>query len=748
MVYKNGLQILIQAAAGFMILAVYAFALNVGCSGGHSDPLGVIPDKNQLTGEINPSDRTGVADRVIWGAYYLDFRPDEGIVELIPPERNLDTHFNVTSFVKKPACPDCLKLSNASFNQSSGVFDLDATLTNPTQIGAFDVRGVLLIDEWGSSRRLENAHGLTDFWSHDPWHPDPFLNFAREKPDRYFGPGEQYSNHVTISFPAPYDFKVPFIVDASYPDHPQEPVELMNIKVEGSVHPTGYDLHIEADVLDWQNDTQEMYLDCSPLNQNVGIFPMSPLTGDAAGSGSSTWSIDLVSHSSPETWWLPTVEGEIELPIVARDNLSDSTLVQRIKIDVTPDSDPPQWTGDVGIQEVWWGGSRAIVSFYPATDTSGPVLYNIYVTSDFPMIPPSKCTVTGNAHYTVEIADGANYQFVVRAQDQAGNEDDNDLNKIGQSKAMTTIWEKVFTADLGSSPTICDMNLDETNDVIFGCDDGNVYSLNGGTGETQWFFETEAPVKCTAAIQDVTGDEINDVVIGSNDSKIYALGTVFGMPFAFLTFNTSNIVESSPVCADQTGDNIAETIVGSFDGHVYAFEGGSGDLLVDYDSGSSVIATPSLEDFNGDGFVDIVLSSGGVVRAINGVTGLSMWSKDFETGYTEGSPAIGDLTDDGVGDVVLGVENKVYALNVKDKSVIWAVAMDSGDFDTSPALGDFTGDGIPDVVISSRFEKVFLLDGEDGSLIWESDDDIYLPTSPALADMNADGIIDIVIGSA
>jgi outer membrane protein assembly factor BamB len=732
----------------FAVSAAYTFLLSMGCSGGKGDPIGAMrgllegQSDSTLTGDIRRDSAT--QNRVIWGGYALEISPLMGEATVRELDRSLDAHFNVTGFVKKPACMDCIKLENFTFDKSAGIIDLDAKLTNPTDVGGYDVRAVLLLDEWNTGRKLETAHGFTDFWSKDPYHPDPFINFAREKADRLFGAHESYSTHVTLFLPLPSDLVVPFIIDASYPDHPLEPVEMMNIQTSGTVHPTGYDLHISLDLLDWQNDPKGVYVDCSALNPLVGMFAFSA----PEGGSSSTWTIDLTYSPGTPFDWLPTVEGVVDLPVFALDYQSEYILSQAIPIEVTQDTDPPQWTGEVGIDEIWWGGSKAIVSYFPATDPSGPVKYNIYSTTDITFIPPAKNVITGWSHYSVETVDGATYTFIVKAEDSAGNETDNGNELTGSTKAVTELWEKVFIADLESSPTVADTNSDGIQDVIFGCDDGNVYSLAGDSGTTQWFYETGAMIKSTPALRDVNDDDVMDVVVGSNDTNVYAIDLIMGMPFPIKTFETTGVVESSPVCADQTGDSIPEVVVGSFDGNLYAFKGGSGDLLVSYNTGASVKATPSLEDFDGDGHYDVVVASGGVVRAINGITGASLWSYDFETGFSLGSPAIGDVTGDGTGDVILGSGNSIFALDVKNHEIVWSNNSLAGNFDTSPALGDFTGDGIPDVAISSRYLYVYLLDGKDGSVIWRSDDSIYMPTSPAIADVNDDGILDVIVGAA
>jgi len=726
--------------------------LSYGCSGGGKDPTGAPVDPGARLSALgrpftHPGDASLSGSHMIWGGYILDIRPEEGTATVTAWDRSLQGHFDVTSAVTKPACANCVRLENFSFDKSAGIIDCDAVLVNPTAFSGYDVRGVLLLDEWDTGRRLVSEDGLTDLWSGDPYHPDSYILFATEAEERRFGPMEEHSAHVTISLPKPYNFLVPFIVDACYPGHAEEPVEIANISVEGTVHPTGYTLEVTADLLDWQGDAQGVYLDCSPLNPLSGLQAFDSPVGGMSGETFGAWTLTLQYDATLPGSWLPLAEGVYELPLIAMDSVSTVKTFQRIKVEVTPDTEPPEWTGEIGIDEVWWGSRRAIVSFFPATDPSGPVLYNIYVASDMPLIPPAKHVATGWSHYCVETLDGIEYKLIVEAEDQAGNEGDNSREIFGKSTAMSLVWSQMFSADLGSSPTVADIDSDGISDVIFGCDDGSVYSLAGDSGSIQWEYQTGEMVKTTPAIRDVNDDGVLDVVVGSNDASIYILNLLMGQPYARLTLTTGGMVESSAVCGDQTGDGIPEIIAGCFDNTLYSFEGGTGVERLTYDTGAPVKATVALEDFNSDGNDDMVVISDGVVRAVDGDTGESICSYDFDAGLTLGSPAVGDLNLDGVGDVVLGGSSGIYALDVANENLLWSNETIGENFDSSPALGDLTGDGVPDVVISSRYMGVYALDGSDGSLIWESDDEIHMPTSPTMADVNDDGIIDVIVGS-
>lgn len=75
-------------------------------------------------------------------------------------------------------------------------------------------------------------------------------------------------------------------------------------------------------------------------------------------------------------------------------------------------------------------------------------------------------------------------------------------------------WQGAWSRPVGmvvSSLALIDREL------IFGCEDGNVYALDRATGEEVWRFETDGAVKSSPCIEDGV------VYIGSDDGNVYAI---------------------------------------------------------------------------------------------------------------------------------------------------------------------------------------------------------------------------------
>ena len=127
----------------------------------------------------------------------------------------------------------------------------------------------------------------------------------------------------------------------------------------------------------------------------------------------------------------------------------------------------------------------------------------------------------------------------------------------------------------------------EDERVYFGVGAGYVYSLNAGTGEKVWEYQTGAVVHSSHAIA------FEKVYVGSWDGYFYALDKITGeLVWKFQTgIDTVNYnqvgIQSSPVIGDST------VYFGSRDAHVYSLDALTGNLRWKFFNDYSwVIVTP------------------------------------------------------------------------------------------------------------------------------------------------------------
>ena len=190
-------------------------------------------------------------------------------------------------------------------------------------------------------------------------------------------------------------------------------------------------------------------------------------------------------------------------------------------------------------------------------------------------------------------------------------------------------WPKATGNRVESSPAIGDIDGDGRNDVVMGCDDGNVYMWLS-TSKNVATFHTGGMIKSSPALCDLDGDGKLDVIVGSDTGRVYAINwEAQALPgwAGGILLNQSGAypVESSPVIGDVTGDGQVNVVVGCDDGNVYAIYKDGNNHVEDgaltgplawvnccippSQTSAEVTATPVIDDVDNDGKVDVVAAS-------------------------------------------------------------------------------------------------------------------------------------------
>ncbi len=711
------------------ILFLTMLALWAGCSmsGGHvTSPDSAVGDNTDVT--ITEEDP-------VWGTYLGEF-DDESMTLTFLETRSSEMHVNVTDYLLPPLCPDCVAGEVVGFDPVSRILTLNVTLHNNTEYYAYDVRGILRLNDKG--HEIANPDGYTKRLDNsDPKDINPYIIW-KEGGEAWQFPGDAYlTEEIQVAMPTPMSFAFDFVVVASFPGHSKDPMEIEDVVIDGVFHNTGWLAAVSVDVFDWQDDVSCVYIDLSPLGEGNHEYPLA-LAEDGYWKGVVAYNPDI-DGATPEL-------GTYELIIRAADSSSKQSLYGYAWVEVTEDTSPPVYDGDAGITGVAVGDSRAIVYHNEAQDPSAPVDYLLYYSATSNPYDGDYVRVTGAAHYSVgPLTSGAEYVFGVRAIDQADNMEENMNYRVGTPAAMQLLWARSVTSDINSAPNLADLDGDHDLDVVFGSDDGKVVALDGTTGDVGWHVTTGGSVTGSPALLDINLDGLPDVVVGSGDGKLYGIrgtnGTVLG------TYQTQNIIESSPVLCDFGDNGTPDAFIGSNDGKVYGINISTLTQFAKFDAGAVVVATPCLAYLNGDEYPDVLVCAGGVVHAVSGTSGNDIWSTDLGLSIFEGSPAMANLNDDNVSDAVVGLSTGLYVLDGTDGSVLWSRTDLGADFETDPALGDLTGDGKADVVISGGLSGIYAFDGTNGDLLWMAEGSPIMPTSPVIADVTGDGRLDVIAGS-
>lgn len=154
----------------------------------------------------------------------------------------------------------------------------------------------------------------------------------------------------------------------------------------------------------------------------------------------------------------------------------------------------------------------------------------------------------------------------------------------GPERPVGAVWRFETEGPVRSSAAVVD------GTVIVGSDDGHVYAVDAVTGDKRWQFETGGPVTSSPAVFDGT------VFVGSADHSLYAIEIENGR--LEWQFQTEDPVRCSPTVGKDAWGGSYEPLespmvyVGSDDGRVWALNATSGEETGSVPTGAPVVASP------------------------------------------------------------------------------------------------------------------------------------------------------------
>jgi len=316
--------------------------------------------------------------------------------------------------------------------------------------------------------------------------------------------------------------------------------------------------------------------------------------------------------------------------------------------------------------------------------------------------------------------------------------------KDNRSKKIVSLILILFTLFNSSFIQLLSNNLNENPK------DNIKYTPESSATATElWSYETQNMIFSSPALGDIDNDGKLEVILRDHDWYLYALNGEDGSECWVVDMKT-NYGYSSPSLADIDGDGKLEVIIGNWDGKIHVYNGEDGTELWNFTTGNSVHGAPAIGDVDNDGKLEVVVGSNdNYTYAINGEDGSELWN--FPTGKSYlPSPALGDIDDDGKLEVVIGNrDNTLYALNGEDGSMLWNFVANY-NMSGSPVLGDLDGDEKLEVVIGFHLGEddgeVYALNGENGSVLWTYERVVINSEAPALGDVDSDGKLEVILG--
>jgi hypothetical protein len=177
---------------------------------------------------------------------------------------------------------------------------------------------------------------------------------------------------------------------------------------------------------------------------------------------------------------------------------------------------------------------------------------------------------------------------------------------------------------------------------------------------------------------------------------------------------TGGLVYATPSVGDLDLDGIPEVVINA-NGQLNVIDGSTGSLRFSVGSGIDDQSGTALGDIDGDGYGDIITSTGScysshVVEAYNNM-GIKLWSTSIGTAC-ETYPVIQDL--DGDGDIEVIVNE--YILDGATGSVKHILAITGGNNWGAPVAADMDGDGVMEVILENRVYD------NKGAFLWQCGD--------------------------
>lgn len=297
---------------------------------------------------------------------------------------------------------------------------------------------------------------------------------------------------------------------------------------------------------------------------------------------------------------------------------------------------------------------------------------------------------------------------------------------------------------------VADLDGDGQREIVFGTyyNDERLIALRAD-GTVLWAVPSGGgPIDNSVTVADLDGDARPEVVWGnSQDTRLHVADATGRDRWSKVI---GEVLDAPKAVGDVDGDGRLDLVVASCGGSgkpsgLRAFVGATGDLLWTASVGGCYQSAPLLFDQDGDGLLDVVVSTwfDERVRAFSGRDGRLRWETPIG-GWTYHAGSFGDLTGDGVPDVVLGdYSATVWALDGRNGAVLWSRKLADERYLFGPtAMGDMDGDGALEIAVSGDHLRVFDHAGRER---WSKPLAGYATRGPVLTDMDGDGRPDILV---
>ena len=364
---------------------------------------------------------------------------------------------------------------------------------------------------------------------------------------------------------------------------------------------------------------------------------------------------------------------------------------------------------------------------------------------------------------------GEEFQININLKNDDGWQVATDINAIlsTENQGVETISLITDTCDDLSSGESCnliydiliadDINLNDINFVLqtsaLGPDNFEFYAdlefeVNVSLNQSGFPADVSGELISSAAIIDLDNDGEDEFISSAKSGFVHVFemnGTEWLDSFGNSFYETGDQNWGSPSIGNLDGNAFNDVVISSKNGHIYIFGATQNDppgsLLLDFDSGAYVTATPTLGDVDGDNQDEIIFGQYGgnkLLYAIN-IDGSNVpgFPVDLDEKVQRGV-ALADFNGNGKMDIVVGTDDEFIHLIHDDGTIAWSYET-GGDIRVAPTVLELsTGELV--VLAGSKDDNFYALNS-DGTLRFmvETDDDIA--TEASVVDIDGIGPI-------
>ncbi len=348
-------------------------------------------------------------------------------------------------------------------------------------------------------------------------------------------------------------------------------------------------------------------------------------------------------------------------------------------------------------------------------------------------------------------------------------------------KSRRRLWRyNNLILDRNYPAAAADINGNGRDDVVALTADGRMTAIDGMHGAEIWTspFIAEELIG-PPVIGNFDGEGQADVAVISVPGKMMVGYARLQEP-EWVQIDAGVIAQAPLSCADLDGDGDEEILIGTERGLVLIYDGsdrrlgGSVNLNLSlnklrgrFDESNQIRQPVSAADFNGDGRLDLLVSSrqGNLVcldistRGAGGALKTrELWWNNLATatdtlGDFSYPFVLGDVDADGLPDVLAAdAQGTIFAFRGlgregQKQPALWQAK--GCPLVQLPALFDFDHDGRVEAVVAENNGWIKILSGKTGDVLWQEREAIVVPReAPLLADLSDKATVDILMVSA